>query len=247
MKKWMRLFLFLVAFQVDVTLKAQDIVVQEPAECLKSSASCFLNIKSNAFLYKSPQFELGALKESVFEKIAVDHFKYLEGVGYFKVKKPLKVQTVYGLLSVSSGEFWIRPLEKSQRILIVNVDSDLKIDLRDGRTVDIYPGFQNWISGIDSQGFSQIGMIEPLELSGLIKDLAIFHQGTKQEFDLKVAGLKVRHQEALSRGSDLYQNRVDRHIASVKAEAERVQLKKQKELQERRRVQQEVLRRAFER
>lgn len=246
MKRFARIFLFLLFFQLEVSVKAKTPTYQDPSHCLAQGTQCMFSVQTSVFQFLSPDYNLHLVKDSLFEKVENKKLKYIEGVSLFQVNdSPLAIETLYGTIQVNRGDFWLRSQEEN-RIVISNVDADLKITLRDGQTVFLPEGFQFWISGITTNGKSKYGVLEPVDFSSLLPSLAVFHKGSKEDFHLALAKLRLNHKKAVEQGSLMYQQNVDRHLASVKAQEEERALRQQRQAAEKRRIKEMFFQRTFE-
>ncbi len=247
MKRFARIFLFLLFFQLEVSVKAKAPAYQNPSHCLaQSKEQCVFSVKASAFQFFGPDYNLHLTKDSLYEKIDVQKLKYIEGISLFQVNsKSLSIETLYGVIHVNKGDFWLRSSENN-KIIISNVDSDLKIVLRDNQVVSLPEGFQFWISGIATNGKSKYGVLEPVDFASLLPSLAIFHKGSKEDFYLALAKLRTNHKKAVEQGSLMYQQGVDRHLASVKAQQEEKELREQQRAAEKRRIKELFFKRTFE-
>lgn len=246
MKRFARIFLFLLFFQLEVSVKAKAPAYQDPSHCLAQGTQCIFSVKASVFQFLGPDYNLHLVRNSLFEKVDIQKLRYIEGVSLFQVnEKALEIETLYGLIQVNKGDFWLRS-DGENKIIISNVDSDLKIKLRDGQLVSLPEGFQFWISGIATDGKSKYGVLEPVDFASLLPSLAVFHKGSKEDFYLALAKLRLNHKQAVEQGSLMYQEGVDRHLASVKAQEEAKALRQQQAAAEKRRVKELFFKRTFE-
>ncbi len=246
MKRFARIFLFLLFFQLEVSVKAKVPAYQDPSHCLAQGTQCIFSVKASVFQFLGPDYNLHLVRNSLFEKVDIQKLRYIEGVSLFQVnEKALEIETLYGLIQVNKGDFWLRS-DGEDKIIISNVDSDLKIKLRDGQLVSLPEGFQFWISGIATDGKSKYGVLEPVDFASLLPSLAVFHKGSKEDFYLALAKLRLNHKKAVEQGALMYQEGVDRHLASVKAQEEAKALRQQQAAAEKRRVKELFFKRTFE-
>lgn len=247
MKSVLRVLLFLMAFQVEVTVKAKSPQYRDPSQCLARELNCLFSVKKSVYQYLSADFNLHFTKDALVEKKGLNHFKLLEGVALVQTTAAeFIIETLYGTVTASSGDFWITPGAEG-KIVLANVNSKLQVQLRDGQQLILPEGFQFWISGIKGDGKSAYGILEPIEYANLLPSLAKFHKGTKEEFHLTLAKLKLNHKKAVQAGAEIYQEGVDRKIASIQAQQKVLADKKRKENEEKRQLKEEFYRRTFER
>jgi hypothetical protein len=169
----------------------------------------------------------------------------VKGALWVEQGEDVEIETLYGYVRSATGNFWI--LEQQDQILVRNLGAELKVTLRDGKSLDLPEGFQFWIRGLNSQGVSEYGMLEPIDVSDHLPRWNALYRGSKDSFISEVQLLKQKWPLWVEKGSFIYQSLAERKIASV-AEQRRQEKEQQKRLMdERRRVKQLYHERVFER
>lgn len=141
-----------------------------------------------------------------------------------------KIVTLFAEVEVAGkkGEFWV--LTQEERTVVKNISNKhLNIRARDGREFSIPEGFEVWIGGIDTQGRSDIGVIREMDMKTHLKLLAQVYKGTKKEFYKEIDQLKQQWPQKISKGRDIQLAVVQRAVASVWA-AEQMHKDQQKKI-----------------
>ena len=77
MKTWIRVFLFLMAFQLEVRVKAG--ILQTPENCLRTEAACAVKAVNGPLHVDTDKLVLHATTDSVVEKESVKDWRFIKG------------------------------------------------------------------------------------------------------------------------------------------------------------------------
>ncbi|MNK07754.1 hypothetical protein D3C87_256720 [compost metagenome] len=245
MKKFVKVLLFILAFQMEVRVRASGEVIEQPSACLKTQDICAMQVTSKVFHFEKSEVKLHAKEGAGLSRVSFQHWKLLKGALWVEQGKHLKVETLYGNFEAPLGAYWL--IEQGDRVLVRNIDADLNIELRDGKRISVPEGFEVWIAGINSKGQSEYGMIRPVDMKEHIPMWAAMFKGSKEEFLKQVQHLKENWGDLVAKSSDIYQKSVDRQVASAAEKAKKEQERKAQAEAERRRIRELFYQRTFER
>ena len=240
-----RALIFLLAFQIEVRVRASEEVLEQPAQCLKSTDLCALQVYTDAFHFEKKGVRLHASGNSTLSRQSLTSWKLIHGALWIEKGKSVKVETLYGTVQSPQGAFWV--LEEGDRVIVRNISSDLEITLRDGVKLTVPEGFEIWIGGIGPDTKSTFGMIKPVDMKAHLTLWASVYPGSKSEFLTEVQSLKERWGDLAIKSSDIYQGVIDRRIASAEEKQRFAEEKKAKIAAERQRVRELFFHRTFER
>lgn len=215
MKKYIpHLILFLLFFQIEVRVKA----IPNSDEKVSATVSPF-------------HFQGGILKYHLGKGSSMvvkgqSELTLITGYVWIEKSSQIKVNTPYGFVQSSKGGFWVFSEKNQYRVR--NIDSDAKVVLKDETSYEVPEGFEVWFSGMNADGSSAKGMIEPVNISNHLKYWNQLYLGTKDGFKAEVSELKSRWKGIADTSSDLYVKVVERQLSSVDEQRQR---KKQREIQ----------------
>lgn len=212
MKMTLRLFLFLIAFQLEVRVRASGEVLQQPDSCLKDKSACAIQVVGDSFKFTRGSLKLVAAQDSTLARIRTKVWRFIKGTLWVQESDGLKVETVFGSLSADRGQFWV--LDQGSNVLVRNVDSDLKIHLRDGKRLELPEGFEVWISGINSRGQTEYGVLRPIDIKAHLPVWNSLYEGSKEEFIRDVTKTKEFWGDLAEKSSRIYSGLVQRELAS---------------------------------
>lgn len=246
MKNALKLFLFVLAFQMEVRVRASAEIMQQPTQCLAEKAvSCAIQATHEGFHYQQYGLKVHAVKGSTLIRQSLKSWRLVRGALWVEKGSNFEVETVYGNITGQQGQFWV--LDQSKRVLIRNVDADLKITLRDGKVLELPQGFEFWISGLNTEGKSLYGMLQPVDLKDHLSLWSSLYQGSKADFVDAVAHLKYNWGDMAEKSSALYKSVVMRGIASEEERKLALVRKKEREEQEIKKMKEIYRARVFER
>lgn len=213
MKAWLKILIFLMAFQLEVRVKASSAVLEIPEHCLNNDSACALKIRDPAFHFAKDKSKFHASKDSMLERQSPRNWKLMKGNLWVEKAGGTVFETVFGSAKATHGEYWISTGE--DRIYFRNISSDLEVTLRDGRTVQTPAGFQFWISGLNSSAKSEFGMIEPIDMRLLLPTWYLLFQGTKEAFTAKIRDIRQGWGNVVEISSEIYRQQALRRVASA--------------------------------
>lgn len=259
MKMFSRVFIFLLAFQIEVRVKAsappvesqkppvaESSLVQNPEHCWENKEkNCQIKALRKPFHLNTAQLELHISSSSVMEKISARQWKFIEGTAWIEKANKISFETLYGATRSTHGEYWL--ISQGERILIKNISSDVEVTLRDGRSVKPPAGFQMWIAGINSKAQSEYGMIEPIDLKKHLLSWYPLYPGSREEFAKLAGDLRHNWGSIVDTSSAIYKEITLRKIASIDAEKNAVLARQRRAEEERRRIRELFRSRTFDR
>lgn len=245
MKSFFRVFIFILAFQVEVRVRASGELLEQPALCLKTQDICSLQINNDAFHFEKKDLRFHATPHSTLSRLSLSSWKLIRGNLWVEKGRGLEVETLYGSIQGTGGSYWV--LDQGDKVILRNITADLSMNLRDGSRISIPEGFEVWVSGINTDGKSSYGMIRPIDMKEHLPLWSSLFRGSKEDFIAQSRSLKERWGDLAVKGSDLYQKVVDRRIASADEKKRQDDEIKAQKAAERQRVRELFYKRTFER
>lgn len=200
----MHLFIFVFFFALNVRVRASSDLLERPKGCLTNLNVCALQTKSSAFNFTSSSDEFHLGPSTLILRHSLSHLEFISGTLWSQNYEKMKVSTIFGDVDAVTGPFWI--LGDKDKIWIRNVNADLKLHLRDGRTIELPIGFQIWMGGLDQKGQSTIGIPEIIPVEDHIRVWSYMFHGTKEEFKKEVVALKWTWGSLAEKSSQFYLN-----------------------------------------
>ncbi|UXR63453.1 hypothetical protein EZJ49_10235 [Bdellovibrio bacteriovorus] len=245
MKKIVRVLIFLMAFQMEVRVRAAGDVIEQPAECLKAISNCALQVTGSSFHFEKAEQKLHATAGSAVVMQSPQHWRLVKGSLWVEDGRGLEVETLFASFKASFGEYWV--LQKDSRVLVRNMSASLKVTLRDGKVLDIPEGFELWISALNSKGQSDYGMIEPINMKEHLVLWNSLYRGGKDDFVREVRHYRENWGDLVQKSSRLYQHLTEREIASVNEKEQAAEARRQRKAAEDRQIKELYRQRVFER
>jgi hypothetical protein len=140
MKTWLRAFIFVMAFQLEVRVKASDVVLENPEHCLMSAEACALKVRESVFHFKSEKTQFHATKDSMLERKTANNWSFIRGQVWVERSAGIVFETIHGSAKATQGEYWLTSAEN--KIFLRNISSDVEVILRDGKVVQVPAGFR---------------------------------------------------------------------------------------------------------
>ena len=204
-KHW---FVFVLFFSMDVRVRASSDLRERPSHCLIEAGACALQTQKSAFHLSKGDSEFHLGPKTLILRHSMEHLEFISGTLWNEKYEKMQVSTVYGEINAKSGPFWV--LGDKDKIWIRNINSDLRIHLRDGRDLELPVGFQIWISGMDIKGQSTLGIPEMIPIEEHIRIWSYLFPGSKEEFKKQVEQKKWTWGSLAERSSELYISMVHR-------------------------------------
>lgn len=221
MKNLFRFFIFVLAFQMEVRVRASGDLLLQPIACLNRVEACAIQVVGNMFTYKKGSVGLKASTESVLVRSSANQWRLVKGNLWVENGQGLEISTVFGDLKASSGQYWV--LEQGSQVIVRNIDSDVVVTLRDGKKLELPEGFEFWMAGINAKGVSEYGMIRPIDMKEHLPLWNSLYKGSKEDFVKEVVQLRESWGDLVEKSSSLYQSVVMRKIASQVEKQEKVE------------------------
>jgi hypothetical protein len=238
-----RWFIFVFFFTIDVRVRASNEFHERPAGCLKNKTVCALQTKNDSFHLVNLQTEFHLGPKTLVLRNSPEQIEFINGTFWAQKFNKMTVKTLFGEVISESGPFWV--LGDQQKIWVRNVNADLKIQLRDGHSLELPQGFQIWISGMDDKGHSTTGIPEMIPVEDHIRLWSFLYQGNRQDFLSEVRDIKWTWGSLPERSSQLYLSIIQRqeHLAQLRHDA--IQKRKLAQQDENKRVKEMFIERAF--
>ncbi len=157
--------------------------------------------------------------------------KLLDGCHWIQNFDEIQIQTVYGEVLGQNADFFIH--QKDNKILVVNHLGQLKVHLKDGRTVEVPMGFEFWFSEVGKNRKNRMGMIQPVAMGPHVEVLSSLWKGSATDLQALLKAFKVRWGPREEMASQYYKRLVQRQIASVEAKKAEKLRQRRKELERR--------------
>lgn len=212
MRNLVRFFIFVMAFQMEVRVRASNELFLQPMACLDKVEVCAIQVVGSAFTYKKGTVSLRATTDSLLVRSSAKQWRLVKGNLWVEKGLGLEVSTVYGDLKASRGQYWV--LEQGTQVVVRNLNSDVLVTLRDGKVLMLPEGFEFWMAGINAQGVSEFGMIRPIDMKEHLPLWNSLYKGSKDDFVKEVVSFRESWGDLVEKSSTLYQSLVKRHIAA---------------------------------
>lgn len=246
MKYGYQFLIFLMAFQLEVRVRASAEYLEQPSRCLQGQESCAIQSIGEAFHLNQKALKIHAEPDSLLVRHSPQSWRMIKGGLWVEQGDDFEVETLFGNVRSATGGFWV--LDKEDQILIRNVGgADVRVTLRDGKSLDLPDGFQFWISGLNSQGVSEYGMLEPIDIADHLARWNALYPGTKEDFLKEAKLLKQKWPLLVEKSSFIYKTLAERKIASVADQLKKEREQQERLAEERKRLKQLYHQRVFER
>lgn len=245
MGKFVRLILFLLAFQMEVRVRAAGDVLQQPVACLQTQESCAIQVSGSGFHFEKDTIQFHATGGSTLMRLSSDQWRLVKGAVWVEGGKQLQVESVYAHTQAKMGEYWV--IAQDSKVLIRNMNADLKVTLRDGKTLEIPEGFEVWVAGLNSKGQSEYGMIEPIKMKEHLPMWSSLYRGSKEDFVKEVRQYRDNWGDLAQKSSQLYKVLIERKLASVEDQRKTEEARRQRKAAEVQRMKDLYHQRVFER
>jgi hypothetical protein len=234
MKRFGKLIIFLLAFQLEVRVKAEAPVIG------------VFSVDKTVFHLRTTDLKIHAAPGSTLEKTKTGDWKLLQGNLWVERAQHNSFETLFANVTGVNGEFWISAVN-DEKIWVRNFSSDLRVTLRDGKSVDVPHGFQMWVSGLNSEAHSEYGMVEPIDMKAQIPQWYRIYPDGKKAFTAKMNGLKMSWGDVAETGSQIYKTQTLRKIASIENQEKSAADRKRRSEAETRRIRELYRSRVFDR
>ena len=244
MKNLTRFFIFVLAFQMEVRVRASGELLLQPTACLGKVETCAIQVVGSMFTYKKGTVSLKASTDSVLVRSSLNQWRLVKGNLWVENGRGLEVSTVFGDLNASLGQYWV--LEQGSQVIVRNVNSDVVVTLRDGKKLELPEGFEFWMSGINAKGVSEYGMIRPIDMKEHLPLWNSLYAGSKEDFVKEVVQLRESWGDLVEKSSSIYQSVVMRNIASQTEQQEKIERAKEQVRKQRAAVRELYRKKVFE-
>lgn len=245
MIKLVQVLIFLLAFQMEIRVRASNNSTQQPSDCLNSKNSCSVQAGADVLHLEREGVSLHAVESSVLSRISEDLWRFVKGTVWIEKANRISFETVYGKLTAKQGQYWI--IEEDSRLVIRNMNADLEIVFRDGKKLSLPEGFEVWIAGMNSKGVSEFGMIQPMNMKDHLPLWNSLYRGSKADFIKQVMACREQWGDITDKSSALYKELALRKIASIREQKENDRLKAQRIKSEKQKIKTLYYQKVFER
>lgn len=225
MTKLIQVLIFLLAFQMEIRVKASNNSTQQQFDCINSQNSCSVQAATGGLHFQQANLSLHATESTVLSRLSGDLWRFVKGTVWIEKADNVSFETVYGNLTAKQGQYWI--IEGDTTLLIRNMNADLKILFRDGKSLSLPEGFEVWISGVNSKGTSEFGMIQPINMKDHLPLWNSLYRGSKSDFINQVMNFREQWGDITDKSSALYKELAVRKIASIREQKEKDRLRAQ--------------------
>ena len=224
-----------------VALPNQEIVLQEPQECLKSDEMCSLQTSSHEkFKLKIGESRLVMDASTLLLRESSERISLLQGTLWIKTEGPFSVHTEYGVVESDGGEFWVTRT-RGETLTASAISGTLSLKPRGANIeISLAAGEENWLGRVGRDGVAESGTPCPLLMIEHIARWARLYPGQKQEFEKEVRSFRLVWQAASERSAELHQDLAKRRIETLNEQQRRREEERRKEAEHR-----QVLRRIY--
>lgn len=239
--KWLRVFLVLAAFQMEVRVKAHmsPESLSEPEGCLSGTGECHVKTGTAVLQLKRGGGVLTVASGTILER-KDETWKLLQGA--LRAKNADAV-SVYGVLKPSS-EAWLID-DGSGRLTVRAVAGASRFVLRDGREIEVPEGFEVWIGGLGAGKRNLHGVPSPIPVEDHLKRLAAMDRLSGDDLRAEMKALKTRWQDRHEAAAALYDGIAKRGLASAEESERKERARRQAQDDEKKKYRQMLYDRAF--
>ncbi|HEX4926288.1 MAG TPA: hypothetical protein VFV50_19495 [Bdellovibrionales bacterium] len=235
-----RVLLFVLASIVEVQVRAaivmlpnQDVVLQEPADCLFKESMCAMKTKpGHKFETKIGSTSLILGSDTIIVRTAQDSLLLVQGEVWVKAAGEFHVRSEYGEVKLNEdGEAWFVRGEK--RVLVRTLREGSVVIARNSQEhMLLLQGFEIAMEGVTASGHGRLSVPTVINFRDHLRRWARLYRGPKKEFVNELQRFEPVLREAAIQSSDLHVEMAKRRIASEQAELDR-------QLEEQRRIERE--------
>lgn len=244
MKKFAKVLLFILAFQLEVRVRASTETLQQPEACLQGQDTCAVQVLKSGFHLTNKTQSFHATPGATVMRLSSTQWRLMKGSVWVE-KGALEVQSAYADMKAKHGQYWV--LSQDDRVVIRNMDADLSVTMRDGKVVQVPEGFEFWVAGVDSEGKTDYGMIRPIDMKEHLPLWNSLYVGTKENFKKEVERYKITWGDLAVKSAAIYKEIINRKIAADEASQKAQELRAKQKADEARRLRQMYWHRSFER
>ncbi len=229
--KALRLFLFVFMFTVDIRVIAATVrlpesrsLLQEPAECLRSSesaVSCAVGTRE----HEKASLEIGDAKIVLDRSTAVvrlheDEIRLVTGQIWVKAKSAFSVRTEFGLIKVEPGEYWFDRDRDKVRVAVVRGLARLH-PRGAADELEVTAGLENWLGRVDGSGEARRGIPVAIDFKAHLERWARLYPGSVKDFQEEAQVFRKVWLSASQLASEIHQALFERKVASLRAAHEK--------------------------
>ncbi len=244
MKSFFNVFIFMLAFQMEVRVRASD-SVSAPENCLGREVPCAYKVSTEKWSFGSGNIKIHAVKGSVLTEIEkAREWKLVGGSLWVENAPSVKVRSTTSEVEGSSGQYWMM-IEKD-RTIYRNISAKLIVTLKDQNKIEVPKGFEVWVGGVNSESQVEHGMVEPIDIKAHLKLWYSLYPGKQPQFLSEVQDLKDQWADRIEQSGEIYKKVIERKLAAVEDEKRQIEEKKRKQESERLRIREEFRKKVFE-
>ncbi len=191
---------------------------------LTSLVTIFAFSKNSQFLSArkgqiTKSFDTGQLllsEQGLVEFENQEKLKLMRGTMWVNARSEIVVDTLFAQIHIPEGQVWF--IIESDRIKIKSISSFIKIKTKSGQQLEINRGFETWIGLINTNGHNEVGVPSAINFNHYLQFWAKYYRGSKKKFISEANQLREELNLATTEGAEIFQEAVNRQIASVEAQ-----------------------------
>ncbi len=161
---------FIIAFNMNVTLKASAQIIEEPRECWSSEKVCAVKAAGVRGSRKIGVSIIDFPYAAIFRRDSMSKVRLIKGSFFIRAKNELKVETKYASIHFKKGQSAYVKLNFSQ-VDITSFSGNLKITDIKGGEYTLPQSYTNWIGKNNIKNRVESGFPRPANLANLIKNI----------------------------------------------------------------------------
>ncbi|MCB9026815.1 MAG: hypothetical protein H6625_10890 [Bdellovibrionaceae bacterium] len=226
---FLRCLTFLIAFTLNVQIKAKAQVLEVPEECLKMEGECSIKDPSSRGSIEVSAGHIDFAQDSILIRREENLIRLVSGSFFVRSSSPLKIQTKYAWIQLKKEQSVIVELS-FDKVVITAFSGDIVVYDLNNNPIVLPQAYTNSFGKINSKGVAEVGFPRAANFKNIIKTLGEISSLNKKEL---YEGLKKYKKSWLS-ALDETQNRslastqkiIEDWEISQKQQAERLRLEK---------------------
>jgi hypothetical protein len=253
-RRFLQILAFILASILEVSVKAQEVLnfpetlapIQVPENCLIESSVCTLKTaERQKYTLKMEGAEIVLSANSTFARLSAHSGSVINGYVFLKVQDKFHIETPYGGISGSDGEYLV--YQQDKHVLVRNLTGQVTLEPRGHETsLPVEKGFENWMGRVDVKGLATIGIPHSLDYNSMLKDVAPIYPGTKKDFTALMKDFRPLWQDAVHVSAQTDETLVQREIARQKDQQKQRELAQRKWQEERDYLRSILMKKTFE-
>lgn len=243
MRSALRLMCFLLAFTVEVKVKASDShehkvktvelqstegnhkrgkkvfvnpidIMQEPEGCMLRASVCAVKSDYDRFQLNVGDTRVMAKKGSIVKRLAHDKVQLVRGAIILTAQEEFVVVTHYGEVHLKKGEQVLVFNEKS-KVHFYPIVGELTLHPKIGSSLRLPAGYRNWMGPVVQPGYTDVGVPHAANLQTLMSYWGELTLMSYSEFRVPLEDYRQNWMDAVDKSSQLHKMMIQRHVAAV--------------------------------